>query len=325
LAVLTFTGNIQMWELYIFSLVSGAVGGLFTPASGSIIPVLMHGDEIQAANSVSEGTGQLTMFIGPALAGGMIAAFGDSYSNGIAFAFVIDTVTFLASVLTLRLIRIPGSLQKRAEPGGHILGSIQAGLVYAWRDPLLRSIFTTIIVFNILLGGTWAVGIPVLADSRLPEGAAAFGLLMAANAGGNLLGTVLAGNLRQFRRFTLIANFSVALFGLGFIALGLVNVTWIAFLILFVMGVGMGYVSISIITLLQRRTPKPYLGRIMSLMYFSNIGLNPFSRALAGAVVGVSLFALFGGAGVLLILLGVGLALQRGNQLLDKQIEQFGG
>ena len=59
----------------------------------------------------------------------------------------------------------------------------------------MRFIFTVIMVVNFLLIGPIMVGIPVLANQRLPEGATAFGLLMSAFAGGSLLGYLIAGSL----------------------------------------------------------------------------------------------------------------------------------
>ena len=55
--------------------------------------------------------------------------------------------------------------------------------------------FLVLMAVNFLLIGPLTVGIPILADQRLPEGAVAFGMLMSAFAGGNLIGYLLAGSL----------------------------------------------------------------------------------------------------------------------------------
>ena len=60
-----------------------------------------------------------------------------------------------------------------------------AGLNYVWNDKALRLMFLVIIAVNFFFVGPILVGIPVLADQRLVEGAMAFGLLMSAFAGGN--------------------------------------------------------------------------------------------------------------------------------------------
>jgi len=116
--------------------------------------------------------------------------------------------------------------------------------------------------------------------------------------------------------------FSVALFGAGMIALCFVEQTWVAVLIMSMIGICAGYMNVALPTLLQRRTPRQFLGRIMSLFYFSNLGLSPISRAVAGGVVHWGLVPLFGGSGILLLLLAAVLPFQPALRLMDGQIEE---
>ena len=152
---------------------------------------------------------------------------------------------------------------------------------------------------NLLLIGPLLVGIPVLADQRLPQGAVAFGLLMSAYSGGNLVGFVLAGSLPRIggaaMRALLIGL--LAAFGLVVGALGFLGSTWIDFGLLLVLGVGNGYAAILLFTWVQARTPKAMLGRMMSILMLTNTGLVPVSQALSGAVAKWDLTALFAGAG----------------------------
>jgi hypothetical protein len=68
-------------------------------------------------------------------------------------------------------------------------------------------------------------------------------------------------------------------------------------------GGGNGYFAITLITLLQQRTPSDRIGRIMSMVLFANIGLVPISQALSGIIIKFDLQGLFIGAGVLMVLL----------------------
>ena len=67
-----------------------------------------------------------------------------------------------------------------------VWASILAGIKYMWSEKPLRVMFMVLVAVNFLMMGPLLVGIPVLADQRLPEGATAFGLLMSAFAGGCL-------------------------------------------------------------------------------------------------------------------------------------------
>lgn len=131
------------------------------------------------------------------------------------------------------------------------------------------------------------VGIPVLANSRLSEGAAAYGTIMGGLGGGNLLGILLTSKAVRIINHRL-GNFMTAVivsFGVSLGLLGLVKATWVAFVILFAVGIGNGVLNVTGITFLQRQTPKEMLGRMMSLIMLANVGLLPISQALSGALI----------------------------------------
>jgi hypothetical protein len=89
------------------------------------------------------------------------------------------------------------------------------------------------------------IGIPVLASERLPEGATAFGLLMSAFAGGNLLGYLLSGSLRRpdGARMRWIVILLFAAFGIVIGSLGFIPYTWIDFALLLLLGLGNGFAA----------------------------------------------------------------------------------
>ncbi|MEJ2750987.1 MAG: hypothetical protein P8183_24225, partial [Anaerolineae bacterium] len=162
-------------------------------------------------------------------------------------------------------------------------------------DDALRLMFLVIAAINFLFVGPILVGIPVLADQWLAEGAVAFGMLMSGFAGGNLVGFVLAGALprpngKVIRRLliVLLVTFGVVLGLMGFI-----HLTWVDFALMGLLGLGNGYVTIILFTSIQSRTPKTMLGRIMSLLTLSSIGLVPVSQALSGAVIALNLTPYF--------------------------------
>jgi hypothetical protein len=145
---------------------------------------------------------------------------------------------------------------RRLGSKGHILALIRGGISYMWNDAMLRTMFVLVAAVNFLVNGPFLVGIPVLADSRLPEGAAAFGLIVSAYGGGNLLGFVLSGAIPSARRLNIIIPAVFALFGIGIASLGFVGSTAVAFMLVLAMGTSNGHISILLITWLQKRTPK---------------------------------------------------------------------
>jgi MFS family permease len=303
----------------VLALLFGTISGFFSPASGAMVPILVKPEELTISNSIYQGTSYLTNFVGPVLAGGLIALFAHSKTTqsgaemtGIAAAIVVDAFTFLVSVTTLVLMKWQGVVKPRAKTSGNILASIKEGITYLWSDNLLRTILILMVAANFLFVGPILVGIPVLADTRLTGGAAAYGTVISAFGGGNLLGILLTSSLLQVLRKHLGALMVavIACFGLALGLMGMVSSTLVACVILLIVGVGNGVLEITVVTSIQRMTPKEMLGRVMSLILLAGVGLVPVSQALSGAFIKLSLTGLFVGAGILMLLVAIWLALQ---------------
>ena len=78
LGAVVLSGGIQLWMLYAFALVFGIADAFFFPAVTAIVPAVVPGEQLSQANAIVQGTAQLTVFVGPALAGVLIAVFGSS-------------------------------------------------------------------------------------------------------------------------------------------------------------------------------------------------------------------------------------------------------
>jgi len=166
------------------------------------------------------------------------------------------------------------------------------------------------------------VGIPVLAAQRLPEGATAFGLLMSAYAGGNLVGFMMAGFLPRpsGKAMSMILISLMVAFGVVFAALGFIQSTWVDFTLMLPLGLGNGYIYIVLFSWVQTRVPKEMLGRMMSILAFSSYGLMPVSQAISGAVVKWNLDILFFSAGALVLLLALWTAFQHALKIFSESL-----
>ena len=312
LAGLVLADNISLPMLYIFAFLFGVADAFFYPAQQAIVPQLIEDNLLAPANSLIAGTGQLSLFAGPALAGILIAAFSsgspvnpqlpDFISDlpGIGLAFVIDAFTFMASAATLALIAIPPADDVSTDED--VIRSIWGSLVTVWEDPLLRIFYLLVTSIAFLVIGPIQVGIPVLANTRFVEGAAAFGIIMSANGGGALLGAILAGILPSPspRRLGHVMLVGASLMGIGLMLMGLAPSMKAAAVLNGLMGLSYGYVSILGITWLQRRTPQKMLGRMMGLLVLATVGLFPISTSLSGLLIEVDPVIMFLIAGFLI-------------------------
>ncbi len=323
MTVVVMAGIVEIWMLYAFSLGFGLVAGFAVPAGNSIVPMVVEEKDLQAGNSIVMGAGQLVGFVGPVLAGILLGVYAKSLW-GIGLAFGIDAVTFAMSAILLGMMHTGGQLAAAGsgEKQESVWAAIVAGLNYVWQNEALRLMFIVIAAVNFLFVGPILVGIPVLANQRLAEGAMAFGLLMSGFAGGNLAGFLLAGLLPRPSASTirLLLITLLTVFGLVTAMLGFIYSTWIDLALMVLLGVGNGYITIILFTSIQTRTPKAMLGRIMSLLMLSSTGLVPVSQALSGVIVAWNLSMLFVLAGGLIVLVTFWTAFQPALETLSEDL-----
>lgn len=308
LAIFVLVGDVGLPMLYVFALIFGVADAFFYPAQQAILPALVEPDEIPAANALAQGTTQLTVFAGPAVAGLIVAALGTSGAHpsltGIGVALIVDALSFVVSLVSLAMIH-GGS--DRAATGEPIVEALKAGLTFVWHWPSLRLVVLFAMGINLLVVGPLNVGLPMVAYTRLPEGAAAYGTIVSAMGGGALLGMVAIAVLPRPRAtlFGPLVLTLIAVMGVGLAALSVVDTTLEAFVVTALVGFGMGYANLTMITWAQQRIPMALMGRVFSLILLGSVALVPVSQVLAGALVTLSLAGMLLATGGLLALLAL--------------------
>lgn len=308
LAALVLAGGIQMWMVYALAFGIGLSTAFAYPAGGSILPQIMAPNQLAGANSMIMGMRQLSMLIGPALAGLLVtagsgsgaAAGGSAQVHGTGLAFAVDAVSFLFSVASLLAIHISKERDSRA-PSGGVFSQVIEGIRIVWQDVQLRSFVAYMAFVSVLVMGPLQVGLPLFAKMRFSEGAAVYGWLMTANGAGMLLGSVMSISITRLVRGRLglmILTLDGAA-GLALAALTAVHTVPRGAALLVLTGLFAGTVQVAIVTWLQRRVQQAVMGRIMSIVFFTFLGLAPLAAALAGGLLKViSLNELFIGAGL---------------------------
>lgn len=326
LGVVVLAGMAELWMLYAFALVFGVADAFFYPAQTTIVPELVATDQLQRANGIVQGTAQASVLIGPVLAGVVIAALGTGGSDGtaataagtagIAVALLVDAGSFLVSLVTLWFIRPRAHVER---PPSSMLDDIKTGFRYVLRSPSLRVMVLLSLAANLLIVGPFEVGVAVVAYSRLPEGAAAFGVLMSAFGGGSLAGLAVASALPVPRpsRFPYFVIGAIAFSGVGLVGLPFVSSTAVAAALLAISGFALGFGNLHGITWSQTRIRPDLMGRVMSVMMMGSVGLVPISMLIAGAAVTVSLDAM-------LVVAGVGMAVLCFGSLLSPTVRRLG-
>ena len=307
MAVLVLTNNVQLWMMYVLMFLFGTADAFFFPAQTAIVPHIAGKEQLTQANTMVQGVAQLSQFIGPMLAGALLAYFDRSSRQltGIGLAFLVDAATFVFSALTLYLISQRQSFATKEES---LLASVQSGLTYVWNIKALRYVLFAISAMNLLLVGPFLVGIPVIANNILPQAAQAYGAIMGAYGIGVLIGYLLAGVLPKPKaevQGSLLMLMTLCL-GVFLFFLAFATTTFAFILLSFCLSLLSGYVSLFFITIIQKGTSEQMMGRVMSILMLSSVGLLPISQAVSGAVIKVASQQIFIGAGLLFVLVVLG-------------------
>ena len=124
LGILTISGYVRLWHVYVFAFVFGAAAALDAPVRQTFVGELVGDEHLPnavALNSTSFVVGQM---IGPVVAGLVIAKVGSGW------AFLLNGVSFGAVLLSMYLLRI-GELRSNAR-ASHGQGGFIEGLRYVW-------------------------------------------------------------------------------------------------------------------------------------------------------------------------------------------------
>jgi hypothetical protein len=309
LAVTTWQESVTVWMIYGIGFLFGLADAFMFPAASAFPPRLLPPERLAAGNSLFQGSAQLTLVLGPSLAGALIAGSSSveaggliEDSAGLATVFALDTLSFVVPLIILGLLRDRYPPESRVDE--KIGATIVEGLRYVFQDVPLRTFTVLLAAFSLFFRGPFSVGIPAFADAFLPEGAAAFGIIMAGLGVGSIAGTILAGVTGHPApaRLGVLLLLDFLAFGLLFVFMTFFPDTWLIAGAVLVAAVLDGYVIVVLITWTQRRVATEKLGRVMSVVMMASQGLFPFSAAGAGALAELSLTGMLLGAGSLMVL-----------------------
>ncbi|MCU1264347.1 MAG: hypothetical protein JWM21_665 [Acidobacteria bacterium] len=301
LTALVLLGKTQLWHLFIIAAVFGTADAFFMPAFKSFIPQVVKKENLVAGNSRLHGSGLLAMFIGPSLAGVLIAG------TGLGAAFTVDSLSFLFVIVCLVLMKSQAVSVSKVEPttgnkGRQLFASIGEGLRYTLNEPTIRALVVITAVTEFAFAGPFTVGLASLANTKFGGGATAFGAMLSALGGGLVVGTLIVGAAHarfSFGRSVLSLTTSL---GVGLTLLGLIpNVIW-ACVVMALMGILAGYLQVLVGTWLQTKSDPQMRGRVMSVVLLTAYGLTPLSYLLTGVLTRISVSFMFVVTGISLLI-----------------------
>jgi MFS family permease len=279
LAVVDGTGHLHFGVLIAFVALHGLGSGLFQPAFGGILPLLVEEPSLGSANALVGVSRQAAFVVGPAVAG---AIYGLAGSSAI---FAADAGSFLVSAGILMFAR-PRAYERGPAEG--LRGELASGFRYVIKVPWL---WITIGTFSIVLMVGYAafqVLLPKLVKQEWHGGVGAYGLLFTLQGVGMVIGSVVLAQTAIARRrgLTLYSLFFAnSLFGA---LLGLSP--WYEGAAALQVGRGfcIGFGITLWDTMVMQRVPRQMLSRVISMDWFGSIGLLPAGLGIWAGLSGLA-------------------------------------
>ncbi|MGC8793626.1 MAG: MFS transporter [Bryobacteraceae bacterium] len=288
LATLTLLGWIQPWHILVLATLLGVINAFDMPGRQALLIHLAGKEDLLNAIAINSAIFNAARLMGPALAGVLVARFGE----GVCFA--LNAASFLAVIGSLLAMRLPLFAARAPESAWEHL---KDGFRYAHRSPPLRTLLGLVGAAN-LAGMPVIVLMPFFADEIYRRGSQGLGFLLGAMGMGAIAGTLwLAGRGRTEDLPGVIWASSITL-GAAYLAFALSPSYWLALALMPVVGFSVMRQNASANTLIQTLIPDHYRGRIMALYAMMVVGLGPFGSLAAGALaryIGVRGAVLLGG------------------------------
>ncbi|GAA2222872.1 MFS transporter [Streptomyces amakusaensis] len=307
LAVLTLTGEVQVWHVYLTAFLLGLVTVVDNPARQTFVAEMVGPDQLGNAVSLNSANFQSARLIGPAVAGVLITAVGSGY------AFLFNGLSFLAPIASLLLMRTAELHKVERAPRGK--GQLREGLSYVSSRPEL--IWPIVLIgFVGTFGFNFPIWLTAFVHDVYDSGASTYGLLNTLMAVGSLAGALLAAR-RATSRLRILVGAAV-LFGALEIVAALAPEFWIFALLMVLVGMFGLTVNVTANSSIQMATDPAVRGRVMSLFMMVFVGGTPLGGPLFGWITdayGPRVGLALGGAISLAAALGVGLLLARSGGL----------
>lgn len=275
-AALAWANTLEIWHIYVASLVLGFVQAFFYPAYAATVPEVTPPELLPSANSLTSLSTQLMGLVGPAI-GAFIVSQG-----GTSLAFTLDAVSFLLSAACLLLLRYTPARLTTPRPPRPMLAELRDGLHTVWQLPWVWITIAAFGFINVFLGGPRAAALPLLVDQNLGGDVNTLGWLQSLTAVGAVTGAVWLGRFTRLRRRGWLAYGSTILSGLFLAVLGLPLPFWVLAGAAFLGGVSIEVFGLIWVNSLQEQVPPEKMGRVVSIDALGSFVLLPIAYGLTG-------------------------------------------
>jgi MFS family permease len=278
LAWLTWQSTIDIRALVSLAAIQGTLDGAYSPLRMAIVPTLVEDEQRSSAIALGSVAFNLSRFVGPALAGLIIAKWG----VGPAFAF--NGISYIGVILALAAIRLrPPGLKDR--PAQHPWHDLKEGARYLFTHDFLRLLLLIGAIQCVLGRGSMEM-LPAFADAVYQGGATTLAALTSAIGAGAIVGGII---LSRGTHWLTIGVLRIGLIIAGgfIVLLGLVDALLPAIVVVAMLGLLLSLCGVGSQILMQTHVDDDYRGRVSSFWSATIFGGTALGGLLVGTVASV--------------------------------------
>ncbi len=302
LAYLTMSGSIQVWHIYVFSILSGFIEVFSWPARSAMTANLVPTAYLMNAITLMSMVLQSSFLIGPAIAGLLIDHVGLTSTYFVSAAMFGPAIL---AILAMRASGVPHGERRRVS-----IKSMIEGIKFIWIERIILSLF--LLDFGVTLVGFYRPILPIFASDVFKTGATGLGALYGAPAIGSLLGSTAVLMSGNFRRKGALAIVAALFFAGGLMLLGVSQYFWTAVAAVVLLGFT-DSLSVAIRrTVVQYLAPDTLRGRAASMITVFAQSTNALGALLAGVAAelwGAPRALVIGGAVCVCMIVGISRAI----------------
>lgn len=305
----------ETWPIYVMAILFGTIDAFYWPASNSIVPSVVQPHAVTSANSVIQTAQQLSLVAGPLLASGLL------FLKNPEWRFIFIACLYLFSALTVIFLKSTSLPEQAAKslstfssetssintpsslPSPSMWMDLRNGITYVLSMRILSLMMLTAILINLLFMGPINIGLPVLVR-QLGWPGHVYGNYQAALGAGAVIGGMIVLSTHGMRGKYYLLPWLGSLMGISMLGVGIFHQSILGMLMMSIGGVSISMLTIPILNYVQVICEPSKLGRVMSLLTLTSIGLVPVSYTLSSAVLQTHWLSASG----LLIICGISLA-----------------
>ena len=276
LAALTLAHVINLWEIIALSAFQGLINSLDMPGRQSfLVQMVEDRNDLSNAIAINSSMANGARLVGPAIAGLLIAAFGEGW------CFLIDGISYFAVIASLLMMHVKPLQVRRTATS--MLEQMREGWDYV---RTFRPIRTILLLFGLLslMGWPYSVLLPIFAGQVLHGGAHTLGWLTGASGVGALASGLSLAVRKSILGLTRMLQIAAAMLGGALILFGLSHTLWLSLVLMVFAGFGLMQGASVSNTIIQSLVPEDKRARVMSYYTMAFFGGAPFGSLLAGTL-----------------------------------------